>query len=67
MPERAGPGPEDGSSVVWMYHSHVDETADTYSGLFGAITITRAGHAKPDGRPNNVDKCASPAGPIIPV
>src|SRR5262249_41189476 len=25
VPERAGPGPMDGSSVLWMYHSHVDE------------------------------------------
>ena len=23
VPERAGPGPADGSSVVWLYHSHV--------------------------------------------
>jgi FtsP/CotA-like multicopper oxidase with cupredoxin domain len=22
VPERAGPGPNDGSSVVWLYHSH---------------------------------------------
>src|SRR3954452_22300873 len=25
VPERAGPGRMDGSSVMWMYHSHTDE------------------------------------------
>ena len=28
VPDRAGPGPMDGSSVMWMYHSHVDEVRD---------------------------------------
>ena len=28
VPDRAGPGPMDGSSVLWMYHSHVDEVRD---------------------------------------
>lgn len=23
---RAGPGPKDGNSIVWGYHSHVEET-----------------------------------------
>lgn len=23
---RAGPGPKDGNSLVWGYHSHVEET-----------------------------------------
>ena len=56
VPERAGPGPADGSSVMWMYHSHVDEVADTYAGLMGAIEITRAGMARPDGSPKDVDR-----------
>lgn len=56
VPERAGPGPEDGSSVVWAYHSHVDERRDVNSGLIGAIVITRAGMARPDGTPRDVDK-----------
>ncbi len=30
VPERAGPGPNDASSVMWMYHSHTDETRDTW-------------------------------------
>jgi hephaestin len=40
VPERAGPGPHDPSSVVWMYHSHTDEIADGYAGLIGPMIIT---------------------------
>jgi manganese oxidase len=40
VPDRAGPGPNDMSSVFWMYHSHTDEVADTYSGLIGPMVIT---------------------------
>src|SRR5581483_8713302 len=40
VPERAGPGPHDGSSVMWMYHSHTDEITDTYAGLVGPIVVT---------------------------
>jgi FtsP/CotA-like multicopper oxidase with cupredoxin domain len=56
VPERAGPAMHDPSSIVWMYHSHVDEPADTYAGLSGPIIITRAGMAKPDGSPTDVDR-----------
>lgn len=56
VPERAGPGPEDGSSVMWMYHSHADEIADTYAGLMGPIVVTGAGMARPDGTPKDVDQ-----------
>lgn len=56
VPERAGPGPMDGSSVLWMYHSHTDEIADTNAGLVGPMVITRKGLARPDGSPNDVDK-----------
>jgi FtsP/CotA-like multicopper oxidase with cupredoxin domain len=55
VPERAGPGPEDPSSVVWPYHSHVKSVADANSGLVGAIVITRKGMARPDGTPKDVD------------
>jgi hephaestin len=55
-PERAGPGPADPSSVVWIYHSHVDPTADTNAGLVGAIIVTQAGRARPDGSPADVDR-----------
>ncbi len=56
VPERAGPGPRDPSSVVWLYHSHVSEMIDVNSGLVGAIVITRRGMALPDGKPKDVDK-----------
>ena len=56
VPERAGPGPMDGSSVMWMYHSHTAEVADDYSGLVGPMVITRASNARADGTPNDVDR-----------
>ncbi|MCB1949556.1 MAG: multicopper oxidase domain-containing protein [Burkholderiales bacterium] len=43
VPERAGPGPNDPSSIVWLYHSHADTTVDTNSGLVGPIVIARKG------------------------
>ena len=46
VPERAGPGPMDPSSVMWMYHSHTDEVLDTYAGLMGGIVVTRRGMAR---------------------
>jgi FtsP/CotA-like multicopper oxidase with cupredoxin domain len=56
VPERAGPGPNDPSSLVWLYHSHVSEMIDVNSGLIGAIIISRRGMALPDGRPKDVDR-----------
>lgn len=56
VPERAGPGPMDGSSILWMYHSHVDKPAETNAGLIGPIIITAAGKAKEDGSPLDVDR-----------
>jgi FtsP/CotA-like multicopper oxidase with cupredoxin domain len=56
VPERAGPGPMDGSSTLWMYHSHVDEPGDTNAGLIGPIVVTKKGMAKPDGSPVDVDR-----------
>jgi FtsP/CotA-like multicopper oxidase with cupredoxin domain len=56
VPERAGPGPGDMSSVLWMYHSHVNEVADTNAGLVGPMIITARGMAKPDGAPKDVDR-----------
>jgi FtsP/CotA-like multicopper oxidase with cupredoxin domain len=55
IPERAGPGPGDPSSIFWLYHSHTDELRDVASGLFGMIAVTRRGMALPDGRPKDVD------------
>jgi len=56
VPERAGPGPNDPSSIVWLYHSHVDEQKDVDSGLVGAIIVTARGMAKADGTPKDVDR-----------
>jgi hephaestin len=55
VPERAGPGPNDPSSVVWLYHSHNYEGHDTNAGLIGTIIVTRKGMARPDGTPKDVD------------
>jgi FtsP/CotA-like multicopper oxidase with cupredoxin domain len=56
VPARAGPGRNDPSSVVWPYHSHVEPVRDTNSGLVGAIIVTRAGAARADGSPLDVDR-----------
>lgn len=56
VPARAGPGPGDGSSVVWMYHSHVDEVNDVNTGPIGPIVVTAKGMANPDGSPKDVDR-----------
>ena len=56
VPDRAGPGPMDGSSVLWMYHSHVDEVRDINTGLFGPMIVTARGKARADGSPNDVDR-----------
>jgi len=56
VPARAGPGPMDGSSVMWMYHSHVDEVRDINTGLFGPMIITARNKARADGSPIDVDR-----------
>jgi hephaestin len=56
VPERAGPGPNDPSSVVWLYHSHTNELKDVETGLVGAMIITRRGMADADGKPKDVDR-----------
>ena len=56
VPDRAGPGPGDGSSVFWMYHSHVDEPKDANTGLIGPIIITAKGKANADASPKDVDR-----------
>ena len=56
VPPRAGPGPMDGSSVMWMYHSHTNEVSDDYAGLVGVMIITAANRARPDGTPTDVDR-----------
>ena len=54
--ERAGPGAQDPSSVVWLYHSHTVDLKDVESGLIGAIVVTRRGMSGADGKPRDVDR-----------
>jgi hephaestin len=56
VPERAGPGEADASSVVWLYHSHNWEPKDVNAGLIGPMVITRRGEARADGSPKDVDR-----------
>lgn len=56
VPERAGPASGEGSSVMWMYHSHVDETKDINTGLLGVMVVSARGMARPDGSPRDVDR-----------
>lgn len=56
VPDRSGPGPADQSSIVWLYHSHVDEVVDTNSGLIGPILISRRGQLLDDGRLKGIDR-----------
>jgi FtsP/CotA-like multicopper oxidase with cupredoxin domain len=56
IPERAGPGPDDPSSIMWPYHSHHEELQDVHSGLVGAIIVTRRGEADASGKPRDVDR-----------
>ncbi len=53
--EQAGPGPQDGSSVVWIYHSHNYEPKDVNAGLIGPIVITRRGMGRADASPKDID------------
>ncbi len=51
VPPRAGPGPADPGSVVWLYHSDVSESADIHAGLLGPIIISRRFQARDDATP----------------
>jgi FtsP/CotA-like multicopper oxidase with cupredoxin domain len=56
VPERSGPGPRDPSSIVWLYHSHVNEVVDTNSGLVGPIIISRRGELQSNGKLKGIDR-----------
>ena len=56
VPERAGPGPMDGSSILWVYHSHFVEPRDLNTGLLGPIIVSAKGMSKSDGSPRDVDR-----------
>ena len=54
----AAPGPNDPSSIVWLYHSHVDAVTEVYDGLIGTVVVTTKGmeRAPNDPRPKDIDK-----------
>lgn len=56
VPERAGPSSQEGSTSMWMYHSHTHEIRDVNTGLIGPMIVTRRGAARPDGSPADVDQ-----------
>ncbi len=56
VPERAGPGPSDPSSVLWLYYSDVRMTEDLLTGLIGPMIVTERGMTDPDGTPADVDR-----------
>lgn len=56
VPESAGPGPMDGSSIAWRYFSTVDEIRDENTGMIGALVVTKRGAAKSDGSPADVER-----------
>ena len=41
--EAAGPGPNDPSTIVWLYHSHLVAEEEINLGLIGTLVITRKG------------------------
>lgn len=55
--EDSGPGPNDPSTIVWLYHSHVKGEEEMNLGLVGTLVITRKGmessHSNPF--PRDVD------------
>jgi manganese oxidase len=51
VPETAGPGPGDPSSILWMYHSHFVESRDMNSGLLGPIIVSKRVRRNPTARP----------------
>lgn len=56
VPPRAGPGPRDGSSVIWMYHSHDHSGEGIYKGLIGPMVVVDPRFATADAKPNDVDR-----------
>ena len=56
VPERAGPAEGDPSSILWMYHSHVNEPKDVNSGLMGTMMVSARGMTGDDGTPKDVDR-----------
>ena len=56
VPERAGPSHGEGSSIVWMYHSHIEEETRRQCRPHRTLLVTARGKARPDGSPIDVDR-----------
>jgi len=54
--ERAGPGPSDGTSIVWPYQSDVDHGITSDTGAMGFISITAKGFRSTSYLPIDVDQ-----------
>jgi len=54
--EAVGPGPDDPSSILRLYRSHVEPVEDMYRGLIGPMIITDQAHGTASGQPSNVDR-----------
>jgi len=53
----SGPAAAQPSSIVWLYHSHVNmDESDLYSGLVGAIIVTKKGMGDANAKPIDVDR-----------
>ncbi|MGA5130048.1 multicopper oxidase domain-containing protein [Streptomyces olivoreticuli] len=58
VPERAGPGPRDPSSIGWLYHDHsvMMGVPGTNAGLIGPMVVTRRCSASHCTTPKDVDR-----------
>ncbi len=53
--------------MLWMYHGHASEAADTYAGLVGGFIVSRRGALKANGLPSDVDRWCLPITPLVPT
>ncbi|MDB6119251.1 MAG: Multicopper oxidase type 2 [Verrucomicrobiaceae bacterium] len=56
LDKASAPLPDEPSSKVWLYHSHVNGDNDVNLGLVGCIIVTDPKRARPDGTPKDVDR-----------
>ncbi len=56
LDKMSAPLPDEPSSKVWLYHSHVNGDNDVNLGLVGSIIVTDPKRARPDGTPKDVDR-----------
>eukprot|EP00009_Paramoeba_aestuarina_P003457 CAMPEP_0201524008 /NCGR_PEP_ID=MMETSP0161_2-20130828/21056_1 /ASSEMBLY_ACC=CAM_ASM_000251 /TAXON_ID=180227 /ORGANISM="Neoparamoeba aestuarina, Strain SoJaBio B1-5/56/2" /LENGTH=383 /DNA_ID=CAMNT_0047923263 /DNA_START=18 /DNA_END=1169 /DNA_ORIENTATION=+ len=54
VPERSGPGANEGTSKGWMYHAPLSASMNPNSGLFGMVAIAGQYSATEAGLPNDI-------------